>query len=451
VKLQLSSGAQRSIGISQFSDADQSYIKALLGEERTWTIEKSGASVKACLVEVSGGVVSLLAEGRKAVQVKSASLSEEDRRYLAEKVPKTPEELLSGEWDGYSYADGGPRLHRVSVQVTGGKAKALDIAHVGLSAEQIEQIDKKKPSSSALFYPSTFALEHECSVQIAAGKITFETAKAKYKYRSEDTDATWHIKQYSGELQEPGIITGTYTDTDGKEGAFYFVKAGNYDNSRPTDLEKGKTHNMTCAYDSDYHYTLYVPPCYDPSKPAQLLINDSPGGNAAPLSPKMADEKGWIMVGLKEASNESSYKIDAANTCQAILDVRRLLNIDPKRYYFSGLSGGARRSGSRGIAFAYNCAGLICIGAGYAQYYEKGSPRYAQYKVPPAWQPVFFIVGQSDMNNDEVCDRVIPADKQRERKYQLVVHPGGHTWGRAEDHEAAIRWLDEQSKQQAAR
>lgn len=444
VGLQLPSGAQKNIGISLFSDEDQNYIRSLLGEERTWTIEKGGASVKARFVKVSGGVVSLLAEGCKVVQVRSANLSAEDQRYLSQKVPKAPEDQLSGEWDGYSYADGWPLLHRISIQVTGGKAKALDVTHVGLSAEQIEQIDKKKPSPSDIFYPSTFALEHECSVQVAGNRITFETAKAKYKFRSEDTDSTWHIKQYSGEMQEPGIILGKYTDKEGKEGQFYFVKKGSYDNSRPTDLEKGKTHNVACSYDGEYHYSLYIPNGYDPSKPAPLLINDSPGGNAGPLSTKMADEKGWIMVGLKEVSNNGTVKIDSANTCQAILDVRRILNVDPNRYYFSGLSGGARRSALRGIVFAFNCAGLICIGAGYCQYYEKGEPRYAQYKVPPAWMPVFFIVGETDMNRDEVCDRVIPADKQRSRKYKLVIHPGGHTWGRAEDHEAAIRWLDEQ-------
>jgi hypothetical protein len=46
------------------------------------------------------------------------------------------------------------------------------------------------------------------------------------------------------------------------------------------------------------------------------------------------------MVGLKEASNNTDERIAHENCYMAILEVRRILNIDPRRYYFSGFSGG---------------------------------------------------------------------------------------------------------------
>ena len=42
-------------------------------------------------------------------------------------------------------------------------------------------------------------------------------------------------------------------------------------------------------------------------------------------------------------------------------------------------------------------------------------------------------------------------DRKRGQVFKLKVHPGGHTWGRPEDHEEALRWLDEQWEALAAR
>ena len=75
------------------------------------------------------------------------------------------------------------------------------------------------------------------------------------------------------------------------------------------------------------------------------------------------------------------------------------------------------------------CAGVVCIGAGY---YDG---------VPPKSLPIFFLVGQSDFNHDEVVALHSEAERSI-RKTELIVHPGSHTWGRPRDHEAAIRWLD---------
>lgn len=86
------------------------------------------------------------------------------------------------------------------------------------------------------------------------------------------------------------------------------------------------------------------------------------------------------------------------------------------------------------------CAGIICIGAGFI-YYTNG-PRKDEYTVPPANIPAFLLVGKTDENNKEVTARLFPQEQQRKRPMKLVIHPGGHDWGRPEDHEATIKWLD---------
>jgi len=107
----------------------------------------------------------------------------------------------------------------------------------------------------------------------------------------------------------------------------------------------------------------------------------------------------------------------------------RRFKVDWKHVYFSGFSGGARASSSSGQAFPGMCAGLILIGASYAGQVP-----------PPKDQAIFYLTGQTDMNKNEVTGAYEKA-KAAGRKCQFILHPGGHEWGRPEDHEAAIRWL----------
>ncbi len=62
--------------------------------------------------------------------------------------------------------------------------------------------------------------------------------------------------------------------------------------------------------------------------------------------------------------------------------------------------GGRRAAGEEAIGFPDECAGPILIGAGFSQYFD--GPRRSQYRLPPVHVPVFFLVGETGMNNDEV-------------------------------------------------
>ena len=132
--------------------------------------------------------------------------------------------------------------------------------------------------------------------------------------------------------------------------------------------------------------------------------------------------------GLKE-SNNGPIPPNLENLNAVLFDLHRRFNVHPTRVYFSGFSGGSRMATWAAINHQDACAGIICIGGGV---YEGH---------PPKFHPMFFIVGESDYNHDEVIELHRNVERSI-RKTELIVHPGGHTWGRPEDHEAAIRWLD---------
>lgn len=350
-----------------------------------------------------------------------------------------------GNWIGLSYGLSFPDQHNIEIKIVGTRLKAYDVMSLGLTDEQVAAAQQKRLRPGDIPFLSARVVSQEYDVTIKDDQITLVGKKAEFKFKgSRINPGKWNLDTFTGSYRTPGVIVGKSMDTEKNESAFCFTRKTGYDHSEPTDLAKGQVHNMTCTYDNQYHFTLYIPKSYDPAKPAPLLVNDNPDGNAAPLSPKMAEETGWIMVGLKESSNRANWMTLAGNSHMAILDVRRILNINPMRYYFSGFSGGSRRSSFRGIIYAENCAGVICIGAGHTQW--TGGELQGTYMIPPIKVSIFFIVGKTDMNNVEVCDTVFPMAKKEKRVCKLVVHPGGHSWGRDEDREAAIRWLEEQRK-----
>jgi hypothetical protein len=431
------------IAMTAVSDADRQYVVSQLGVLRTWKV-KSGGSVEAHLVKVTLDSVYLLTSELKPVAVKFSKLSADDQKYAREAFPLPLEDQILGKWEGVTYGGSSLSQHRIEIKKIGRQIKAYGMISRGLTDDQVTQAEKKRfkaPPGEQQFY---FALYQEYDVTVKDDTITFVGKKANYRASAlPATDSEWSPDTYVGQLKTSGLMMGKKSDLQNRSGKFVFTRTGgSYDHSEPTDLARGRTHKLTCKYDSRCHFTLYIPNSYDPNKPAPLLVNDSPGKNGNPLSPKAAEEHGWIMIGLTESGNGVAWELCQANCHAAIMDVRRMLNIDPKRYYFSGFSGGSRRAATRGICYTRNCAGLICVGAGYSQF-TSGDMR-GRYKKPPTWIPIFYIVGKTDMNHSEVVERIVPSAKQRNRVHELIVHPGGHSWGRAEDHEAAVSWLEKQ-------
>jgi len=237
------------------------------------------------------------------------------------------------------------------------------------------------------------------------------------------------VDRFSLAETEPGLLCGNYADKDGNLGSAMVLMCPESAWTTPClpPPPAGKTTGINCVGTS-FHYQVYVPKGYDPAKPAPLVVHSNPGGNAKPLSTKLADEFGWIMIGLTEARN-GPYQVIVHNRAAALFDLRLRLAIDWRQVFFAGDSGGARSSSLSAMTYPDLCAGLLLsIGA------------YPEQAAPHPRIPIFFITGDKDPNLGEVEGAYRDAKAAR-RPTELLRHKGGHENGGQANIEQALRWL----------
>ena len=333
-------------------------------------------------------------------------------------------DLIPGRWWGVHTPRGHPVHNLLHVHDAGRGLRADGLAWFALAASQVRGAAKGQPPRLAKGLPG-FAARESYDVSFDGERLTFRGLAGRYVHGG---SGKYRPGTFAGRLEAPGLVAGDTPDAKGENSTFQLWREHVLDGPSPLDVETGRDLRLTCRHTDRYHYRCYVPASYDPAVPAPVLVNFSPGGDAPPLSTRMADELGWIMVGLTESQN-GPIQPGCENRDAALFDLRRRCRVHPARLYFAGFSGGARLASWSALCYPDACAGAICIGASFA---ARGDP--------PLHQPVFFIVGRSDFNHEEVTRRH-NAEATRGRKTELLIHPGGHSWGRAEDHERAIRWL----------
>ncbi len=317
--------------------------------------------------------------------------------------------------------------HLITVQKQGNGFIGKSVTWSGLSEEQAQAAAKgQRPKTE---FPKALCVQQQFAITVAGDTVTFKGVAAQESFA---------LKKYSpdvftGKLTAPGIVSGNFGDAAHKnEGIFHLWRDDAFKNRPALELARGQALKMDCLDGGKYHYACYIPQNYDPEKATPVLMNFSPGGNGQPLSPKLSEETGWLMVGLTESKNGPVRAPNYENRDAVLFDLRRRFNVDAKHVYFSGFSGGARCASESSLQFPGVCAGLILIGASYG-----AGP-------PPNEIPIFFITGEKDMNRKEV-EAAYAAAQKAGRSTSFVLHPGGHEWGRAEDQEAAIRWLAKQT------
>ena len=351
----------------------------------------------------------------------------------AAEPPKKEADAIAGTWRGTHSAGGTGYQHLIKVEKRGVAYAGIGLTYRGMSEEQAQRAMTKQLGANELAGRDALCVQQQWALQWDGKVLTFRSLGAVNCHRG----GGYNPDVFSAEMTTPGILAGEAADMKKKEGRFRLYREGSPEAARPAPIAAGKTENLSCLDDPAYHYTCYLPKAYDPQKEWPVLINFDPSGNGNPLSTKMAEELGWIMVGLTESKN-GPWEPVVMNRDAVVFDLRRRFSVNWKRVYFSGLSGGARASSYSAQTFPSLCAGLILIGASYAG----GAP-------PPKEIPIFFIAGQTDMNKGEV-EGAHRAAKTAGRKTDIIIHPGGHEWGRAEDHEAAIRWLEKEAGGKAA-
>ncbi|HEX6851930.1 MAG TPA: dienelactone hydrolase family protein [Candidatus Polarisedimenticolaceae bacterium] len=158
-----------------------------------------------------------------------------------------------------------------------------------------------------------------------------------------------------------------------------------------SSLPPGQIHAAVGAEaDPKQTYALYLPSYYDPAKAWPILYGLDAGarGKLVVETYRDAAEKhGWI-VAASNVSRNGPWTVIREATEAMVADTRAHLNVDPKRVYFTGFSGGARASFDYASRHPGTVAGIVAAGMGLPDDRDAWSTKV----------PVFFVAGDEDFN-----------------------------------------------------
>ncbi|MHC5057228.1 MAG: alpha/beta hydrolase [Planctomycetota bacterium] len=331
---------------------------------------------------------------------------------------------LAGQWSGF-HVDGGTFWHEITVKKRGKAHFATDLTYclVGLAdAKGLAGLrGGRRPSTDAL--RSAIVVFQQYRVTTRVDEVVFASAGMK-KIKG----GGYNADNFTCTLDPEGYLYGTTLDAAGSEGLVWLRRVDPPTKKKPFDLPRDGRQRVTCWTHPDYHFTVSLPKSFDPAVPTPMLVYHSPGGNAGPFMPDVANELGWVSVGLTESKN-GPVGPGSRDRAATLFHLASRMEVHPRRVYFAGLSGGSRVSHDTARQFHDMCAGVIGIAAGLG-----GNDGYAL-------EPEFLIAGNTDYNKGEVCGlyrRLMLQGIETE----LIIHPGGHSLGRHEDHARAMRWMD---------
>src|SRR6266487_6653300 len=205
------------------------------------------------------------------------------------------------------------------------------------------------------------------------------------------------------------------------------------------DLPRGQiVDEVRCAADPTQSYALYLPSNYSPDRAWSLLLGFHPAarGRAMVETYQAAAEKyGYVVAGSNNSRN-GPWEVSAASVQAMSADLGQRFSIDPKRFYLTGLSGGARVA--MGVAAGTKAiAGVIASSAGYPDSQPRKTLPFA----------VFGTAGTEDFNYIEM--RLL--DRALTTPHRVVVFEGGHTLPLPAVALEAIEWLELQAMKSGGR
>lgn len=126
--------------------------------------------------------------------------------------------------------------------------------------------------------------------------------------------------------------------------------------------------SVPCQADPGHSYALYLPSGYREDRAWPVLFSFSPGGTGTDPVERFreaAERSGWIVVGSNDSRNGPP---GPALRAQDALwkDVHARFRVDPRRSYATGFSGGARMALQLALKHPKAIAGLVSIGAFWA-------------------------------------------------------------------------------------
>lgn len=212
------------------------------------------------------------------------------------------------------------------------------------------------------------------------------------------------------------------------------------------DLPRGQIVDaVKCAADAAQTYVLYLPSNYTPAKRWNLILAFDPGGRGRrPVERyKAAAEKyGYIVAGSNNSRN-GPWDVSRAAAQAMWTDVLHRFNIDPRRIYAAGHSGGARVSmaiateNTREGKYPGKIAGVFASSA----FYPDDQP------LTSLGFPVFGTAGTEDFNNLEMhrFDQTVTSP------HRLEIFEGPHTWLPESLAVRAVEWMELQAMKSGLR
>ncbi len=188
---------------------------------------------------------------------------------------------------------------------------------------------------------------------------------------------------------------------------------------------------VKCEADPSQSYALYLPRGYTADRPWPVILAFDPGGrgrNPVDRYQAAAEQYGYIVAGSNNSRNGAP---DTATTVRAMTaDVGARFNIDPRRVYTAGMSGGARVALSIAL-WSRGIAGVIASSAGYPD----AKPRKTLPFV------LFATAGTEDFNHLEM--RLL--DRALTTPHHLAIFDGSHVWLSSDLAIDAVEWVELQA------
>lgn len=189
---------------------------------------------------------------------------------------------------------------------------------------------------------------------------------------------------------------------------------------------------VLCSANTAQSYALYLPSNYSKERSWPVLFGFDPAARGRiPVEryQAAAEQYGWIVAGSNNSRN-GSWQVSTEAAQFMWDDVLSRFQVDPRRVYAAGMSGGARVA--LGLALGGKLvAGVIASSAGYPD----ATPRKT---VPFA---LFGTAGTEDFNYLEMRR----LDRELNSPHHLTIFPGGHVWLSSELATQAVEWMELQA------
>ena len=210
------------------------------------------------------------------------------------------------------------------------------------------------------------------------------------------------------------------------------------------DQQPGRIVEMvSCIHNANQTYALYLPSNYTENRMWPILFAfDAAARGLLPVQRFRAgaEKLGYIVVGSNNARNGP---IDSAEEALNALveDAESRFSLNPRRFYMTGFSGGARVAVAAAAAMQGRVAGVIGCGAGFHSEIPPSAARHFAF---------IGIIGMEDFNFPEM--RALDgALEQIGAAHRLEIFQGDHDWPPESFCTHALEWLEIQAMKSGLR